>query len=79
MISNLNDHFNRFGIISLTLPGQFENAIWQHAQIIESFRSGDQNLVEQSVKTNVMTGGRVLVDHLTKTQEQEQKGAEEED
>ena len=71
MISNLNDHFNRFGIISLTLPGQFENAIWQHAQIIEAFKSGDQNLVEDRVKTNVMTGGRVLVDHLTKTEDQE--------
>lgn len=79
MISNLNDHFNRFGIISLTLPGQFENAIWQHTQIIESFRSGDQNLVEKSVKTNVMTGGRVLVDHLTKTQEKEKGGEKEED
>ena len=71
MISNLNDHFNRFGIISLTLPGQFENAIWQHTQIIEAFKSGDQNLVEEKVKTNVMTGGRVLVDHLTKAEDQE--------
>lgn len=64
MISNLNDHFNRFGIISLTLPGQFENAISQHAEIIAAFRTGDENLVEQKVKTNVMTGGRVLVAHL---------------
>jgi DNA-binding GntR family transcriptional regulator len=73
MISNLNDHFNRFGIISLTLPGQFEKAIWQHAEIIEGFKSGDQNLVEERVKTNVMTGGRVLVDHLTKIQAQEEE------
>lgn len=72
MISNLNDHFNRFGIISLTLPGQFENAIWQHGKIIEAFRSGDQNLVEEMVKTNVMTGGRVLVDHLTKNREEQE-------
>ena len=49
MISNLNDHFNRFGIISLTLPGQFEKAIRQHAEIIEAFKSGDKNLVEQKV------------------------------
>jgi DNA-binding GntR family transcriptional regulator len=78
MISNLNDHFNRFGIISLTLPGQFENAIWQHAKIIEAFKSGDQNLVEERVKTNVMTGGQVLVDHLTRSQDQEEKEKEEE-
>jgi len=70
MISNLNDHFNRFGIISLTLPGQFEKAIEQHAQIIEAFKSGDQNLVEKKVKTNVMTGGRVLVEHLTRLQDE---------
>ena len=72
MISNLNDHFNRFGIISLTLPGQFENAIEQHAQIIEAFKSGDEALVERKVKTNVMTGGRVLVEHLTRLQNQEE-------
>jgi len=74
IISNLNDHFNRFGIISLTLPGQFEKAIEQHAEIIEAFKSGDQNLVEQKVKTNVMTGGRVLVDHLTRIQDQAEGG-----
>ena len=79
MISNLNDHFNRFGIISLTLPGQFENAIYQHSQIIEAFKSGDQSLVETSVKTNVMTGGRVLVDHLTRSQEQREGKRGEED
>jgi len=73
MISNLNDHFNRFGIISLTLPGQFENAIEQHAQIIEAFKSGDQTLVEKKVKTNVMTGGRVLVEHLTRLQGREER------
>jgi len=72
MISNLNDHFNRFGIISLTLPGQFEKATEQHSQIIEAFKNGDENLVEQKVKTNVMTGGRVLVEHLRKTQGQEE-------
>ena len=76
MISNLNDHFNRFGIISLTLPGQFENAISQHAEIIKGFKSDDQNLVEERVRTNVMTGGRVLVAHLTRIQDQ--KGEEEE-
>ena len=76
MISNLNDHFNRFGVISLTLPGQFENAISQHAEIIKGFKSGDQNLVEERVRTNVMTGGRVLVAHLTRIQDQ--KGEEEE-
>jgi DNA-binding GntR family transcriptional regulator len=70
MISNLNDHFNRFGIISLTLPGQFENAIEQHTQIIEAFKTGDQDLVENKVKTNVMTGGRVLVDHLSMLSDQ---------
>ena len=73
MISNLNDHFNRFGIISLTLPGQFENAIQQHAEIIDAFKSGDEDLVEKKVKTNVMTGGRVLVQHLSKLQEQEEE------
>lgn len=73
MISNLNDHFNRFGIISLTLPGQFENAIQQHAEIIEAFKSGNEDLVEKKVKTNVMTGGRVLVQHLSKLQEQEEE------
>ena len=72
MISNLNDHFNRFGIISLTLPGQFEKAIEQHAQIIDAFKGGDQSLVEEKVKTNVMTGGRVLVQHLTRLQSQEE-------
>ena len=76
MISNLNDHFNRFGIISLTLPGQFENAIAQHVQIIEGFKSGDQNLVEERVRTNVMTGGRVLVAHLTRLQGQKEEEEE---
>lgn len=69
MISNLNDHFNRFGIISLTLPGQFENAIQQHAEIIEAFKSRDEDLIEKKVKTNVMTGGRVLVEHLSRLKE----------
>ncbi|MDF1526089.1 MAG: GntR family transcriptional regulator [bacterium] len=73
MISNLNDHFNRFGIISLTLPGQFENAIAQHNEIIEGFKNGDQNLVEERVRTNVMTGGRVLVAHLTRLQGQKEE------
>ena len=76
MISNLNDHFNRFGIISLTLPGQFENAISQHNEIIEGFKSGDQNLVEERVRTNVMTGGRVLVAHLTRLQGQKEEEEE---
>jgi hypothetical protein len=32
--------------------------------------------VEKRVKTNVMTGGRVLVDHLTKSQGKEEKKEE---
>jgi DNA-binding GntR family transcriptional regulator len=76
MISNLNDHFNRFGIISLTLPGQFEQAIRQHAEIIDGFKNGDQNLVEEKVKTNVMTGGRVLVAHLSQIQDQTEDAGE---
>ncbi|MGD8352987.1 MAG: GntR family transcriptional regulator [Pseudomonadota bacterium] len=77
MISNLNDHFNRFGIISLTLPGQFENAIQQHAEIIEAFQSRDEDLIEKKVKTNVMTGGRVLVEHLSRLKEPEKESLQE--
>lgn len=69
MISNLNDHFSRFGIISLTLPGQFEKAFQQHAEIIEAFKGGDEDIAEQKVKTNVLTGGRVLVEHLSRIPE----------
>ena len=65
MISNLNDHFKRFGIVSLTLPGQFEYATRQHDEIIKAFRSGDESLVEQKVRGNVMTGGQVLIAHLS--------------
>jgi DNA-binding GntR family transcriptional regulator len=70
MISNLNDHFSRFGIISLTLPGQFEMAFQQHSEIIEALKSADEDLAEQKVKTNVLTGGRVLAEHLSRIPEQ---------
>lgn len=66
MISNLNDHFKRFGIVSLTLPGQYEKTIRQHEEIIEAFSRGDASIAETKVRENVMTGGRVLVDHLGK-------------
>ncbi len=64
MISNLNDHFKRFGIVSLTLPGQYEQAIRQHEQIIAAFRRKDADAAEHAVTTNVMTGGLVLIEHL---------------
>ncbi len=64
MISNLNDHFKRFGIVTLTLPGQYEKAIRQHQGIIAAFAESDKALVEKRVRENVMTGGKVLVDHL---------------
>lgn len=67
MISNLNDHFKRFGIVSLTLPGQFEQTIQQHEQIIKAFRKGDEKIAEEKVKENVQTGGRVLLDHLSES------------
>lgn len=66
MISNLNDHFKRFGIVSLTLPGQYENAIKQHGEIIQAFKKRDEKTVEEKVRTNVMTGGKVLAAHLRK-------------
>jgi DNA-binding GntR family transcriptional regulator len=68
IISNLNDHFKRFGIVSLTLPGQYEKAIRQHEKIIEAFRKGDEKLIEERVKDNVMTGGKVLIDHLAEAE-----------
>ncbi len=64
MISNLNDHFKRFGIVSLTLPGQFQQTLQQHEEIIEAFRGGDEFDAEEKVKKNVQTGGRVLLNHL---------------
>ncbi|MFV1956427.1 MAG: GntR family transcriptional regulator [bacterium] len=64
MISNLNDHFKRFGIVSLTLPGQFEQTLQQHEEIIEAFKEGDKLAAEEKVKRNVQTGGRVLLNHL---------------
>ena len=70
IISNLNDHFKRFGIVSLTLPGQYENAIKQHEEIIQAFRDGDDKLVEERVKNNVMTGGKVLIDHLAEAEKE---------
>lgn len=73
MISNLNDHFKRFGIVSLTLPGQYENAIRQHEEIIDAFRKGNEKLVEERVKNNVMTGGKVLIDHLAEVEKNEEK------
>ena len=72
IISNLNDHFKRFGIVSLTLPGQFENAIKQHEEIIQAFRKGNEKLVEERVKNNVMTGGKVLIDHLVAVEASEE-------
>lgn len=65
LISNLNDHFKRFGIVSLTFPGQYEKAIKQHGEIIVAFRKRDEKAVEDKVRTNVMTGGKVLVEHLS--------------
>jgi len=67
MVRNLNDHFKRYGIVSLTLPGQFESATRQHAEIVEAFRQGDEKQVEAKVRKNVVTGGRVLVDHLSRS------------
>jgi DNA-binding GntR family transcriptional regulator len=72
IISNLNDHFKRFGIVSLTLPGQYESAIKQHEEIIQAFRKGNEKLVEERVKTNVMTGGKVLIDHLVAVEASEE-------
>ena len=72
MISNLNDHFKRFGIVTLTLPGQYESAINQHRGIIQAFRSGDKEVVEEKVRNNVMTGGQVLFDHLAKGEGKEE-------
>jgi len=66
MISNLNDHFKRFGIVSLALPGQFEKAIRQHMEIVEAFSMKNEDAVEERVRNNVMTGGKVLIDHLGK-------------
>jgi DNA-binding GntR family transcriptional regulator len=71
IISNLNDHFKRFGIVSLALPGQYESAIRQHEKIIAAFRKGDEKLVEERVRDNVMTGGKVLIDHLAETESEE--------
>ncbi len=73
IISNLNDHFKRFGIVSLTLPGQYESATRQHEEIIEAFRKGDEKLVEERVKDNVMTGGKVLIDHLAEAEKSEEE------
>jgi DNA-binding GntR family transcriptional regulator len=64
IISNLNDHFQRLGIVSLTLPGRYKSAIRQHEEIIDAFKRGDEMTVERVVRENVMTGGRVLIDHL---------------
>ncbi len=72
IISNLNDHFKRFGIVSLTLPGQYESAIKQHEEIIQAFRKGNEKLVEERVKNNVMTGGKVLIDHLVAVEASEE-------
>jgi len=72
IISNLNDHFKRFGIVSFTLPGQYENAIKQHEEIIQAFREGNEKLIEERVKNNVMTGGKILIDHLVETEGKEE-------
>jgi len=73
MVRNLNDHFKRYGIVSLALPGQFENATRQHAEIVEAFRLGNEKQVEAKVKENVLTGGKVLVEHLSKTRSDSEK------
>ncbi|UCF30146.1 MAG: GntR family transcriptional regulator [bacterium] len=67
LISNLNDHFQRYGIASLALPGQYENTIRQHEEIIDAFQRGDERNVEEKVRENVLTGGSVLIDHLART------------
>ncbi len=67
MISNLNDHFKRIGIVSLTLPGQFEQTIHQHEQIIKAFKKGNEKAAEEKVRENVQTGGQVLLDHLSES------------
>jgi DNA-binding GntR family transcriptional regulator len=72
IISNLNDHFKRFGIVSITLAGQYENTIKQHEEIIQAFREGNENLVEERVKNNVMTGGKILIDHLAEVESSEE-------
>lgn len=71
MISNLNDHFKRFGIVSLTLPGQFEQTVQQHEDIIEAFKSEDEDAAERKVRRNVQTGGRILLNHLAKLAKEE--------
>jgi DNA-binding GntR family transcriptional regulator len=64
MIGNLNDHFKRYGMISLTLPGRYDKTHQQHLGIIEAFRRGVPDLVEQRVRENVITGGSVLIKRL---------------
>jgi DNA-binding GntR family transcriptional regulator len=64
MIANLNDHFKRYGIVSLTQPGRYDRTHQQHQGIIEAFRQGNPDLAEARVRENVLTGGKVLIERL---------------
>jgi len=64
IMANLNDHFKRYGMVSLTLPGRYDRTHTQHAGIIEAFRAGDADLAARRVTENVLTGGRVLIEAL---------------
>jgi DNA-binding GntR family transcriptional regulator len=71
MISNLNDHFKRLGLVSLTEPGKYQVVLSQHKEIIKAFRIGDDRQIEEKVRINVMTGGKVLINRLTKKEGKE--------
>jgi DNA-binding GntR family transcriptional regulator len=58
---NLMDHFQRFGIISFSLPGRYREATSQHEEIIDAFRRQDAASAERLVFENVKTGGDALV------------------
>jgi DNA-binding GntR family transcriptional regulator len=63
---NLMDHFQRFGIISFSLPGRYREATAQHEAIIDAFRRHDAAAAERLVFENVKTGGDSLLASIKK-------------
>ena len=60
----LLEPLKRFRLMSLSIPGRFEESTAMHDSIIEAFAAGDAKKAERLVMKNVKAGGLALIKRL---------------
>ncbi len=66
LIRTLVQHYVRFRIAALSVPGRMKNSVHQHEEIVDAFRKRDAELVDRLVRANAEQGCEVLVRELEK-------------